>query len=297
MPLDVISTTEFKSLTLKGRGKVRDIYDLGDKLLIVATDRISAFDVVMPNPIPDKGRVLTQLSKFWFDLTKDIISNHVISTEVEDFPRECQPYKEHLMGRSMLVVKTDPLPVECVVRGYLSGSAWEEYQKTREVCGIRLPKGLLESSKLEQPIFTPATKAEAGLHDENIPFEKVEKIVGKNLAHALKSLSLAIYKKARDFAEQRGIIIADTKMEFGKKDGELLLIDELLTPDSSRFWPKSEYRPGGSQKSFDKQFLRDYLLSLRWDKRPPAPPLPEEIVQRTREKYLEAYQRIVGKPL
>lgn len=297
MPLDVISTTEFKSLTLKGRGKVRDIYDLGDKLLIVATDRISAFDVVMPNPIPDKGRVLTQLSKFWFDLTKDIISNHVISTEVEDFPRECQPYKEHLMGRSMLVVKTDPLPVECVVRGYLSGSGWEEYQKTGEVCGVKLPKGLLESSKLEQPIFTPANKAEVGLHDENISFEKVEKIVGKKLAHALKSLSLAIYKKARDFAEQRGIIIADTKMEFGKKDGELLLIDELLTPDSSRFWPKSEYRPGGSQKSFDKQFLRDYLLSLRWDKRPPAPPLPEEIVQRTREKYLEAYQRIVGKPL
>jgi phosphoribosylaminoimidazole-succinocarboxamide synthase len=297
MPLDVISTTEFKSLTLRGRGKVRDIYDLGDKLLIVATDRISAFDVVMPNPIPDKGRVLTQLSKFWFDLTKDIISNHVISTEVGDFPRECQPYKEHLMGRSMLVVKADPLPVECVVRGYLSGSGWEEYQKTGEVCGVKLPKGLLESSKLEQPIFTPATKAEVGLHDENISFEKVEKIVGKKLAHALKSLSLAIYKKARDFAEQRGIIIADTKMEFGKKDGELLLIDELLTPDSSRFWPKSEYRPGGSQRSFDKQFLRDYLLSLRWDKRPPAPSLPEEIIQKTREKYLEAYQRIVGKPL
>jgi phosphoribosylaminoimidazole-succinocarboxamide synthase len=297
MPFDVISTTEFKSLTLKGRGKVRDIYDLGDKLLIVATDRISAFDVVMPNPIPDKGRVLTQLSKFWFELTKDIISNHVISTEVEDFPQECQPYREHLMGRAMLVVKADPLPVECVVRGYLSGSGWEEYQRTGEVCGIGLPKGLLESSRLEEPIFTPATKAEVGLHDENITFERMEKIVGKGMAHQLKSLSLAIYKKARDFAEQRGIIIADTKMEFGKKDGELLLIDELLTPDSSRFWPKSEYRPGGSQRSFDKQFLRDYLLSLRWDKSPPAPPLPEEIIQKTREKYLEAYQRIVGKPL
>ncbi|MGQ9644964.1 MAG: phosphoribosylaminoimidazolesuccinocarboxamide synthase [Thermodesulfobacteriota bacterium] len=297
MAWDVISTTEFKSLRLKGRGKVRDIYDLGDKLLIVATDRISAFDVVMPNPIPDKGKVLTQLSKFWFDLTKDIVPNHVISTEVGDFPEECQPYEEHLVGRAMLVVKADPLPVECVVRGYLSGSGWGEYQSTGEVCGIRLPKGLQESSRLQEPIFTPATKAEVGLHDENITFERMEKIVGEGVAHQLKSLSLAIYKKARDFAEQRGIIIADTKMEFGKKDGQLLLIDELLTPDSSRFWPKSEYQPGRSQKSFDKQFLRDYLLSLKWDKRPPAPQLPEEIVQKTREKYLEAYQRIVGKSL
>ena len=271
MSSNVISTTEFKSLTLKGRGKVRDIYDLGDQLLIVATDRISAFDVVMPNPIPDKGKVLTQLSKFWFDLTKDVIPNHVISTEVEDFPKECQPYKENLKGRAMLVVKTEPLPVECVVRGYLSGSGWEEYKERGEVCGIRLPKGLLESSKLEEPIFTPATKAEVGLHDENIILERMEKIVGKDLAHQLKSLSLAVYKKARDFAEQRGIIIADTKMEFGSKDGKLLLIDELLTPDSSRFWPQSEYRPGGSQKSFDKQFLRDFLLSLKWDKSPPAP--------------------------
>jgi phosphoribosylaminoimidazole-succinocarboxamide synthase len=297
MASNVISTTEFKSLTLKGRGKVRDIYDLGDRLLIVATDRISAFDVVMPNPIPDKGRVLTQLSKFWFDLTKDIISNHVISTEVEDFPKECRPYKENLKGRAMLVVKTEPLPVECVVRGYLSGSGWGEYKRTGEVCGIKLPKGLLESSKLEEPIFTPATKAEVGLHDENIVLERMEKIVGKDLAHQLKSLSLAIYKKARDFAEQRGIIIADTKMEFGRKDGRLLLIDELLTPDSSRFWPKSEYRPGASQRSFDKQFLRDFLLSLKWDKNPPAPELPKEIVQKTREKYLEAYERLVGKPL
>jgi phosphoribosylaminoimidazole-succinocarboxamide synthase len=297
MASNVISSTEFKSLTLKGRGKVRDIYDLGDQLLIVATDRISAFDVVMPNPIPDKGKVLTQLSKFWFDLTKEIISNHVISTEVEDFPKECQPYKEHLKGRAMLVVKTDPLPVECVVRGYLSGSGWEEYQERGEVCGLRLPKGLLESSKLEEPIFTPATKAEVGLHDENITLEKVEKIVGKGLAHQLKSTSLAIYEKARDFAEQRGIIIADTKMEFGSKGGKLLLIDELLTPDSSRFWPQSQYRPGGTQKSFDKQFLRDFLLSLKWDKSPPAPQLPQEIIQKTREKYLEAYKRLVGKPL
>ena len=297
MASNVISTTELKSLRLKGRGKVRDIYDLGDRLLIVATDRISAFDVVMPNPIPDKGRVLTQLSKFWFELTKEIVPNHVISTEAEDFPKECQPYKEILRGRSMLVVKTEPLSVECVVRGYLSGSGWEEYKKTGEVCGILLPRGLLESAKLEEPIFTPATKAEVGLHDENITMEKVEKVVGKDLAQRLKSLSLAIYKKARDFAEKRGILIADTKMEFGIKDGKLLLIDELLTPDSSRFWPKDGYRSGGSQKSFDKQFLRDYLLSLKWDKSPPAPELPKEIIKKTREKYLEAYQRIVGKPL
>lgn len=297
MSSHVISTTEFKNLKLKGRGKVRDIYDLGDRLLIVATDRMSAFDVVMPNPIPDKGRVLTQLSKFWFDLTKDIVPNHVISTEVEDYPKDCKPYHEMLKGRSMLVMKTEVLPVECVVRGYLSGSGWEEYRKTGEVCGIGLPKGLVESSKLDEPIFTPATKAEMGLHDENISFEKIEKIVGKELAQRLKTLSIAIYGKARDVAEKKGIIIADTKMEFGVKGGKLILIDELLTPDSSRFWPKDEYQPGGPQKSFDKQFLRDYLLSIRWDKSPPAPQLPEEIVQKTRKKYLEAYERLVGKAL
>ncbi len=297
MTSQVISITEFKALKLKGRGKVRDIYDLGDRLLIVATDRISAFDVVMPNPIPDKGKILTQLSKFWFNLTKEIVPNHVFSTEVDDYPRECQPYQEMLRNRSMLVVKTDVLPIECVVRGYLSGSGWEEYKTTGEVCGIRLPKGFLESSKLEKPIFTPATKAGMGLHDENISFEKVEKIVGKELAKRLKTLSIAVYEKARDVAERRGIIIADTKMEFGLKDGKLILIDELLTPDSSRFWPKDAYRPGDPQKSFDKQFLRDYLLSIRWDKNPPAPQLPEEIVQKTREKYIEAYERLVGKPL
>ena len=297
MPTHVISTTEFNTLTLKGRGKVRDIYDLGDQLLIVATDRMSAFDVVMPNPIPDKGRILTQLSKFWFDLTKEIVSNHVISTEVKDYPKACEPYQKILMDRSMLVMKTEVLPVECVVRGYLSGSGWEEYRKTGKVCGIQLPKGLVESSKLDEPIFTPATKAEMGLHDENINFERVEKIIGRELAKKLKTLSLTIYKKARDVAEKKGIIIADTKMEFGVKDKKLILIDELLTPDSSRFWPKNEYQPGGPQKSFDKQFLRDYLLSIRWDKSPPAPQLPEEIVQKTREKYLEAYERLVGKPL
>jgi phosphoribosylaminoimidazole-succinocarboxamide synthase len=297
MTTPVVSMTEFKSLILKGRGKVRDIYDLGDRLLIVATDRISAFDVVMPNPVPDKGRILTQLSNFWFDLTKDLVPNHVLSTEVRDYPKACQSYEEILRGRSMLVVKTEVLPVECVVRGYLSGSGWEEYQKTGEVCGIKLPKGLRESSKLEEPIFTPATKAEIGLHDENVAFEKVEKTVGKDLARKVRSISLAIYKKARDFAEARGILIADTKMEFGVKAEKLILIDELLTPDSSRFWPENEYQPGGPQKSFDKQFLRDYLLSIRWDKSPPAPALPEEIIKKTREKYLEAYERLVGKPL
>ena len=297
MTSQVVSNTDFKTLKLKGRGKVRDIYDLGNQLLIVATDRMSAFDVVMPNPIPDKGRILTQLSKFWFDLTKDIVPNHVLSTKVEDYPKDCQPYQEMLRDRSMLVTKTEVLPVECVVRGYLSGSGWEEYRKTGEVCGIRLPEGLVESSKLDEPILTPATKAEMGLHDENISFEKMEKIVGKELGQRLKTLSIAIYEKAGGIAEKKGIIIADTKMEFGIKDGKLILIDELLTPDSSRFWPKDEYQPGGPQKSFDKQFLRDYLLSIRWDKSPPAPQLPEEIVRKTREKYLEAYEKLVGRPL
>jgi phosphoribosylaminoimidazole-succinocarboxamide synthase len=251
----------------------------------------------MPNPIPDKGRVLTQLSKFWFNLTKEIVPNHLISAETKDFPEECRPYQEILKDRSMFVTKTDVLPIECVVRGYLSGSGWEEYRKTEKICGIPLPKGLLESSKLEDPIFTPATKEEIGLHDENITFKRLEKILGRKLAQQLRALSLAIYKRARDFAENRGILIADTKMEFGMKNGKLLLIDELLTPDSSRFWPKDDYRPGRSQKSFDKQFLRDYLLSIKWDKRPPAPQLPEEIIRKTREKYLEAYERLVGKPL
>jgi phosphoribosylaminoimidazole-succinocarboxamide synthase len=297
MSSTVISTTEFKSLTLKGRGKVRDIYDLGHQLLIVATDRISAFDVIMPNPIPEKGRILTQLSRFWFELTRGIVPNHVISTEVNDFPKEVLPYREVLMGRSMFVEKADPLPVECVVRGYLSGSGWEEYRKGGEVCGIRLPKGLVESSRLDEPIFTPATKAEVGLHDENIPFEKVEKVVGKDLAQKLRAVSLEIYKKARDFAAAKGILIADTKMEFGIKNGNLILIDELLTPDSSRFWPKDQYKAGGPQKSFDKQFLRDYLLSIKWNKTPPAPRLPEEVILKTQQKYREAYEKLVGKPL
>ena len=294
MESKVVVRTNFEGLPLKGRGKVRDIYDLGETLLIVATDRISAFDVVMPNPIPDKGMVLTQISRFWFEATKDIVPNHLISTEVEDFPEACRPYQEILAGRTMWVRKAEPLSVECVVRGYLSGSGWREYQTGGEVCGIRLSKGLVESSKLEEPIFTPATKAEAGSHDENISFEQVVELVGKERAEQVKAISISIYLRARETAEKRGIIIADTKFEFGISGGQLLLIDEALTPDSSRFWPRDEYRPGGPQKSFDKQFLRDYLLTLDWDKAPPAPELPREIIEKTREKYLEALKRLTG---
>jgi len=288
----VVVKTDFRNLTLKGRGKVRDIYDLGDTLLIVATDRISAFDVVMPNPIPDKGMVLTQISRFWFEAFGDIVPNHLISTDVEDFPEVCHPYREVLAGRTMWVRKAAPLPVECVVRGYLSGSGWAEYGARGDVCGIRLPGGLTESSKLEEPLFTPATKAEAGAHDENISFERVVELVGKERAEQIKTISISIYQKGCDMAEKKGIIIADTKFEFGVAGEELLLIDEVLTPDSSRFWPKDEYHPGGPQKSFDKQFLRDYLTGLDWDKTPPAPQLPQEIIEKTRERYLEALKRL-----
>jgi phosphoribosylaminoimidazole-succinocarboxamide synthase len=292
-----VKETNFADLKLRGRGKVRDIYDLGDQLLIVATDRISAFDVIMPNPIPDKGKVLNQISRFWFETTEDIVPNHMIATTVDDFPEGCQKHRDMLEGRSMLVKKTEPFPVECVVRGYLSGSGWNEYQKTGKICGIELPTGLVESSKLEEPIFTPATKEELGAHDENIPFEVVVGKLGQDLAQRVREASVAIYKKARDLADRRGIIIADTKFEFGLVGGSLILIDEVLTPDSSRFWPKDEYAPGGPQKSFDKQFLRDYLLTLDWDKSPPAPELPQEIIEKTREKYLEAYKRLVGRPV
>ena len=294
MESNVVIRTDFEGLPLKGRGKVRDIYDLGETLLIVATDRISAFDVVMLNPIPDKGMVLTRISRFWFEATKDIVPNHLISTEVEDFPEACRPYREILAGRTMWVRKTEPLPIECVVRGYLSGSGWKEYQTRGEVCGIRLSEGLVESSKLEEPIFTPATKAEVGAHDENISFGQASELVGKERAEQVREISISIYQRARETAEKRGIIIADTKFEFGISGGKLLFIDEALTPDSSRFWPKDEYRPGGPQKSFDKQFLRDYLLTLDWDKAPPAPELPREIIEKTREKYLEALKRLTG---
>jgi phosphoribosylaminoimidazole-succinocarboxamide synthase len=292
----VVIRTEFPELPQPKRGKVRDIYDLGDKLLIVATDRISAFDVVLPNGIPKKGIVLNQISRFWFEQTTEIAPNHLISTSVEDFPEILWKYRSILQGRSMLVKKTKPLPVECIVRGYLAGSGWKEYQRNQTVCGITLPPGLVEASKLESPIFTPSTKAKEGEHDENIPFERVVEILGKELAERIKDLSLSIYTFACNIAERRGIIIADTKLEFGieKETGELLIIDELLTPDSSRFWPKEDYKPGGPQKSFDKQFVRDYLESIGWNKKPPAPELPPHIVQKTSEKYVEALYRLTG---
>lgn len=291
---NIILQTHIPTLKLLGRGKVRDLYDLYEHLLLVATDRLSAFDVIMPQGIPHKGRVLTQISAFWFEHTAEIISNHVVSLHVEEYPQACAPYREQLAGRSMLVRKTQPLPIECVVRGYLSGSGWLEYKERGSVCGIKLPSGLVESDKLPQPIFTPATKAEAGQHDENISFERAAQIVGKTRAEEVRDYSIRIYQRASAMAEQRGIIIADTKMEFGVYEGKLMLIDELLTPDSSRFWPRASYQPGGSQPSFDKQFVRDYLLSIKWNKQPPAPNLPEEVVRVTSEKYLEAYERLAG---
>jgi phosphoribosylaminoimidazole-succinocarboxamide synthase len=294
MATTALMETNFPNLNLINRGKVRDIYDLGEQLLIVATDRISAFDVVMPNPIPGKGRILTQLSKFWFSLMESLVPNHLIATEVKDFPVACHPYEQDLAGRSMLVKKAAPLPVECIVRGYLSGSGWKDYQQTGRVCGITLPKGLKESDRLDQPLFTPSTKAEAGTHDENIPVEEVVRKLGTAVADRLAEVSLAVYEKARRLGEEKGIIIADTKFEFGFRDGTLLLIDEVLTPDSSRFWPRDRYRPGGPQVSFDKQFLRDYLESLHWDKNPPAPPLPPEIIEKTRAKYEEALRIFTG---
>lgn len=285
--MDVVLKTEFVDLKLAGRGKVRDIYDLGDKLLIVTTDRISAFDVILPTGIPYKGYVLTQLSKFWFEQTKSIVDNHLITTEVNEMPEECRKYVDTLKGRSMLVEKATPFPVECVVRGYITGSGWKEYLKTGEVCGIKLPDNLKESQKLEPAIFTPATKAEIGDHDENISFEKMAEIVGKDNAEKLKELAISIYEFARDLALKKGIIIADTKMEFGIKNGEIILIDELLTPDSSRFWYEKEYEVGRPQNSMDKQFVRNYLETLDWDKKAPGPALPEDIVKKTSEKYME----------
>ena len=288
--------TNFPELKLIHRGKVRDLYEVEGNLLMVATDRISAFDVVMPTPIPDKGKVLTQLSVFWFEFLKDLVANHLITAEVEEFPPVCTPYREELRLRSMLVKKTKPLPVECIVRGYLAGSGLKEYRRSGTVCGIKLPPGLKEAEKLPEPIFTPSTKAQEG-HDVNISFEECARIIGKDLAEKVRRLSLEIYQKAAAYAEERGIIIADTKFEFGLLGEELILIDEVLTPDSSRFWPKDEYEPGRPQKSFDKQFLRDWLEEIGWDKKPPAPELPPEIVEKTRARYLEAYRRITGKEL
>jgi len=278
------------------RGKVRDIYEIDDNLLIVATDRISAFDFVLPDPIPNKGIYLTQLSIFWFEKMKKIIDNHLISGDVEDFPDELKDYRDVLDKRSMLVTKTEVIPVECIVRGYLSGSGWKEYQKKGEICGVKLPKGLRESEKLDEPIFTPTTKAEKG-HDMPITFEQLKDIVGKETAEKLRDLSIEIYEKARDYAYQRGIIIADTKFEFGVKDGEIILVDELLTPDSSRFWPLDKYEPGKPQPSFDKQYVRDYLTSTGWDKNSPPPHLPEEVIRETEKRYREAFERLTGKRL
>ena len=289
---EVLNSTDIKEFKLFKKGKVRDVYDLDDKLLIISTDRISCFDVVLPTCIPYKGEVLTRLSLFWFEFTKDIIPNHLISAKIDDFPLELHKYKNILEGRSMLVKKTKPIPIECVVRGYLSGSAWKEYQKSQSVCGIELPKGLRESDRLPEAIFTPATKEETG-HDINVSEEFVEKKFGKDITKKLKEISLAIYNKASIYAEAKGIIIADTKFEFGIHNGEIILIDEVLTPDSSRFWPKKEYKPGGPQVSFDKQFVRDYLETLNWDKNPPAPELPQDIVKKTSEKYLEALKMLV----
>ncbi len=285
--------TRCPDLRLLKRGKVRDIYDLGEYLLMVATDRISAFDVVMPDTIPDKGKILTQISLFWFEFMKPICENHVITSDVKQYPKVCQQYAKSLEGRSMLVKKTTPLPVECVVRGYISGSGWKSYCQSGTVCGILLPEGLTESQKLPRPIFTPSTKEETG-HDINISLDEAAQKIGDELAQKIKDLSLAIYDKGSKMAEKKGIIIADTKFEFGIQDNYLLLIDEVLTPDSSRFWPKDEYTPGGPQKSFDKQYLRDYLLSLNWEKKPPAPSLPEHVIQNTRKKYLEAFRILTG---
>jgi len=285
--MDVVLKTDFTDLDLAARGKVRDIYDLDDKLLIVTTDRISAFDVILPTGIPNKGYVLTQLSKFWFEQTKSIVKNHLITTDVNEMPEECRKYADILNGRSMLVEKADPFPVECVVRGYITGSGWKDYLKTGKVCGIKLPDNLKESQKLEPPIFTPATKAEIGDHDENISFEKMVEIVGKDNAEKLKELTISIYEFARDLALKKGIIIADTKMEFGVKNGEIILIDEVLTPDSSRFWYEGAYEVGKPQNSMDKQFVRNYLETLHWDKKAPGPELPQDIVSKTSEKYME----------
>jgi phosphoribosylaminoimidazole-succinocarboxamide synthase len=301
--MKVLRETLFAGLTPVARGKVRDIYDLGDKLLIVATDRLSAFDVILPTPIPDKGRVLTQLSLFWFNLLQDVVPNHVLSAT--DFPAPFDGFKDELAGRSMVVQKTQPLPIECVVRGFVSGSGWKDYRTTGKICGISLPAGLRESDRLPEPIFTPATKATTG-HDENISFERATSLIGKELAEKVRAVSLEIYRRAAAYAEPRGIILADTKFEFGilyhrahdrAAADDLMWIDEALTPDSSRFWPAAHYSPGGPQASFDKQFVRDYLERMRWPKTPPGPQLPPEVVEATRAKYREAYRILVGREL
>lgn len=294
MTTPLVLETHLEGLKPPQRGKVRDIYDLGEALLIIATDRISAFDVVLPNAVPEKGRVLTQISKYWFAQTETIVPNHLITTEVARYPAECRRHAAILDGRSMLVKKAQPLPVECIVRGYLTGSGLKEYKAMGSVSGIKLPAGLTEASRLPEPVFTPSTKASTGEHDENIDFKTVVRLVGQDVAEKVKTYALAIYKKACEIAERKGIIIADTKLEFGIHNERVILIDEALTPDSSRFWPKSGYQAGVTQMSFDKQFVRDYLLSLNWNQKPPAPVLPEEVIMKTSDKYLEVLRMLAG---
>jgi phosphoribosylaminoimidazole-succinocarboxamide synthase len=292
----ILLQTDFPEFTLHARGKVRDLYSLNGQLLFVATDRISAFDYVLATGIPEKGRVLTQLSLFWFDFLKDTVKNHLVTANVDQYPAPLKKYVDDLRGRSMLVTKAQMIDIECVARGYLSGSGWKEYQQTGAVCGIKLPAGLKESDKLPEPIFTPATKALSG-HDENISIEEMAKRTGKELAEKLRDLTLKIYKTAADYAAGRGIIIADTKFEFGQTSQGLVLADEVLTPDSSRFWPADKYQPGKAQESFDKQFVRDYLEAIKWNKQPPAPSLPEDVARKTSEKYIEAYRILAGREL
>ncbi len=291
----IVLDTNMPTLNMINRGKVRDIYDLGEHLLLVTSDRLSAFDVIMNEGIPKKGQVLNQFSIFWFNRMADIIPNHIVATEVDDFPAETHAYRDQLEGRSMLVKKAKPLPIECIVRGFVSGSGWKEYQQRGSICGIKLPEGLLESSQLEKPLFTPSTKAELGEHDENISFEEAVNLCGQEITEQVSEISIEIYSRARDFAKDKGIVIADTKFEFGiMPDGSLIWIDEALSPDSSRFWPKELYKPGGPQQSFDKQFVRDYLETLDWNKQAPPPPLPDEIVIKTSEKYQEALFQLTG---
>ncbi len=290
----IVLTTDFNDLKLVNRGKVRDIYDMGDSLLMVSTDRLSAFDVVMNEGIPEKGRVLTRMTEFWLGQLRDIVPNHLITCDVNEYPAACRPYSDVLAGRSMLVKKAKPVMAECIVRGYITGSGWSDYKKNGAVCGIALPAGLRESEPFPEPLFTPSTKAEAGVHDENISFEQMCRVVGADTGTRIRDLTVAIYRRARDIALARGIIIADTKLEFGVCGGQIILIDEVLTPDSSRFWPRDDYAPGRGQKSFDKQFVRDYLTTLDWDKKPPAPTLPADIIAKTAAKYIEAYERLTG---
>ncbi len=298
MSIEVVLQTDFKEIRLLHRGKVRDIYDLEENLLIVATDRVSAFDVVLPNGIPYKGCILNQISAFWFKNLEEIVNHHMVTIQLEEYPSIPRSIRKILSGRAMIVKRAKPLPVECVVRGYLSGSGWNEYQLNGSICGVLLPEGIKESEKLKEPLFTPSTKAAIGLHDENIDFATMEKILGKKLAGEVRSLSVQIYQRTAALAEARGILIADTKFEFGlDARGRLMLIDEVLTPDSSRFWPLDGYAPGRSQQSLDKQYVRDYLISIRWDKKPPAPALPEEVIQKTSAKYMEIYQRLTGHTL